>query len=162
MPKSIPTAKLAFIFVVGLLFVVHSVSAADPTIVTNTNYYDISGTYKQEIFKEMSAKEIKGYWAYTPWKVRWSSSCEVKVTVSYTYPKLKDRNRSPLSLRNTWDKMMRNLIAHEEQHGINAANEIVENDCHDAWSITRRWAQQVKIFDAETEHGRLQGITLSV
>ncbi len=164
MPAQVNTLKL--IAATALLAAI-AVSAepvqAEPNITVVRNTYTISGRTGRELKRQMKELGPKGFWAYTQWYLKWSSSCEVNLTITYTMPELKDRAKVPLILRKKWDAMLEKLEMHEEghgQHGINAANEVFAADCHGAKSITAKWARQDKIYDKETRHGQTEGIYL--
>ncbi len=106
----------------------------------------------------------KGFWAYTSWYVSWTRECDVKVKITYTFPKLATPQDLNAATRKRWDTMFAALVVHEEQHGqhgINAANEVLKAHCRKAASITRKWARQDKIFDRETRHGAVDGVFLA-
>ena len=139
-------------------------SAAKPKVVVKTKYYSIVGSTSRELKNQMRRKGPGGYWAYTGWYVNWSGSCQVTVTISYEYPKWKNHGQAPAALRAKWDSMISALEGHERQHGqhgVNAANEIDRTGCAgDPKAITNKWANQDKVFDARTDHGRKQGVVL--
>lgn len=139
-------------------------SAAEPKIVVKMKYYPIAGSTSRELKNQMKRKGPGGYWAYTGWYVRWSGGCQVTVTISYEYPKWTNRGQAPAELRAKWDSMFSALERHEQQHGqhgVNAAKEIDSTGCSgNPQAITNKWANQDKVFDAQTNHGRNQGVVL--
>lgn len=137
--------------------------AASPTEKITTTYYDVTGRTADELKKQMAKKGPNGFWAYTRWYVRWSGDCEVELEISYTFPRLADRNRVPLPMRSRWDAMIAKLTAHEEQHGQHgrsAATEILAAQCSNAKTIVRKWAAEDKAYDARTSHGLSEGVKL--
>jgi predicted secreted Zn-dependent protease len=139
-------------------------AVADPSISVRTTYYPIAGTTSAELRSQMKALGPQGYWAYTRWYVRWTGDCRLSVEISYTYPRWTNQDKAPAALRSAWKDMMAHLKSHEEghgQHGRNAAQEIEKSRCKgDPKSITRKWADQDKVYDAQTNHGRNQGVVL--
>lgn len=128
------------------------------------DYYEIEGKTGRQLKHQMRELGPKGFWAYTRWHVKWSSDCIVSLTVSYTYPRLKDRAQVPLSLRMQWDKMMKTLEEHEighAEHGFTAAHEIKDAECKGAKKIVQKWAQEDKKYDKQTKHGKTQGLFLA-
>ncbi len=125
--------------------------------------YAVAGTTARALRRAMRETGPKGYWAYTRWRVRWSSDCEVRLTISYTFPELADRAAVPLPLRQNWDAMLVALKAHEQRHGDHgrqAAAEILAAGCKGAKAIIRRWSREDGRLDARTRHGRTEGVLL--
>lgn len=149
--------------VLGILSLT-GVAQAEPRIKTIWKYYSIYGNTARELKSQMRRKGPKGFWAYTVWWVNWSGTCRTNLKITYTFPKWVNKNRAPSSLRNSWDRMIRQLKLHEQghsQHGINASREIEKSGCSkDPKRITRKWARQDKIYDKRTRHGISQGIRL--
>ncbi|MFT4716496.1 MAG: putative secreted Zn-dependent protease [Paracoccaceae bacterium] len=140
------------------------IAQAEPEIKVVINYYDVSGTSGRELKYQMKKLGPKGFWAYARWNVRWSSDCDLSVLITYTYPRLKNPSEVPTGVQINWQLMMEKLVLHEEghgQHGINAATEIEQAGCKGSVKIVKRWAAQDKSYDAETRHGRTQGIYLA-
>jgi predicted secreted Zn-dependent protease len=140
-----------------------SPASAEPTIVINTDYYEVTGTSAKSLRKQMRSNGPKGFWAYTKWRVKWTSKCELRVTLNYTFPRLKDPNNVPLPLRKRYQAMLVNLKAHEEGHGQNgrdAAAEIQAANCSGAREIIKKYAAKDKSYDAETRHGYFEGVRL--
>lgn len=160
---SLRSTCLALFLSFGLGFPLDFADAAVFTRVEK-NYYDISGSSGRELKEAMHARGPHGYWAYTQWHVSWSSHCNIKLKITYTYPRWVDRDEAPAYLVRSWNRMMANLVAHEEghgDHGIQAAKEISENDCRNAKGITRNWAAEDKRYDKRTNHGAREGVRLS-
>jgi predicted secreted Zn-dependent protease len=154
---SVATALLAIL--VGNV----SPPAIEPTISIVKNYYEITGTSAASLRKQMKSEGPKGYWAYTRWRIKWSSDCKVRLTVNYTFPKLKNPDNVPLPLRKRFQAMLVKLKAHEEGHGQNgrdAAAEILAADCKDARAIIKKYAAKDKSYDKKTRHGYRQGVRL--
>lgn len=155
--------------IIAAILLVAAISAAptgvqaDPHIAVIKKYYEISGDTGRALKLMMKENGPKGFWAYTRWYVRWSSNCNVSVRITYTYPRLKDRETVPVALLRQWDRMMVKLVQHEEnhgQHGINAAKEIRRKNCKNANAIIRKWDAIGKKYDRQTEHGKNEGIYL--
>ena len=111
----------------------------------------------------MKRKGPNGYWAYAKWFVRWTSKCKVIVTLNYTFPEWTNSSTGPQDLQVKWEKMTRALKKHEENHGlhgIKAGREIVANKCRNGRAIIRKWANQDKIYDRNTAHGKKEGVRL--
>jgi predicted secreted Zn-dependent protease len=152
----IAAAALAAALPAGLL-------AAPPLERVETAYYDVTGQTADELRRQMSKKGPNGFWAYTRWYVRWSETCRVDLEISFTLPRLSDRNRVPLPLRSRWDSMLEKLIAHEEQHaehGRAAAREVAAANCKNARAIIKSWAAEDKAYDKRTRHGSTEGVDL--
>ncbi|NOX74616.1 MAG: DUF922 domain-containing Zn-dependent protease [Alphaproteobacteria bacterium] len=138
-------------------------TATVSNITINRNYYEITGTSAASLRNQMKSLGPNGYWAYTRWRVKWSSGCNLRLTVNYTFPKLKTPDNVPLPLRKRFQAMLVKLVAHEEGHGQNgrdAAAEIQAANCKGAREIIKKYAAQDKIYDKETRHGYLQGVRL--
>jgi len=152
--------------IVLTLIVSLSASQANAAVFTRVvkNYYDVKGNTGHELKQQMNRNGPKGFWAYTTWYVRWTSNCVVNLKITYTYPRLANRETAPKQVVKNWDKMMKHLVAHEENHGnhgVQAAKEISENKCRKGKAITRRWAQEDKNYDKRTHHGAKEGISLA-
>jgi predicted secreted Zn-dependent protease len=141
-----------------------SQAAAEPSVSVRTTYYPIAGSSVDELKSQMKSNGPQGYWAYTRWYVRWTGDCRVSVEISYTYPQWTDQAKAPPALQSAWTAMIAKLKVHEEghgRHGTNAAQEVERSRCQgDPKAITRKWAEQDKVYDAETSHGLKQGVVL--
>ncbi len=76
-------------------------------------------------------------------------------------PKHTRRGAMPAKIRVEWDSMIAALKAHEQQHGahgINAARELVQKGCRNGDAIVAKWAEQDRIYDRNTGHGRTEGV----
>ena len=136
---------------------------AKPTVRETIEHYKVYGNSFREIRESMAQNGPGGYWAYTSWYVKWTSSCRVSAKVKITLPELADRSVLTSRQLETWDEMMLALIVHERGHasnGVNAANEIDRRNCKRADSRIKYWAQKDINFDRETNHGHLRGVTL--
>ncbi|MEQ9243136.1 DUF922 domain-containing protein [Roseovarius indicus] len=144
---------------VGVLVAVPAL--ANPTIKENWETYPVDGTTADDILVQMQQRGPEGYWAYARWYVRWSADCQVRLRINYTMPRHVNPALLDEKLRLSWEKMLKALGKHEEQHGahgVNAARELVEKECRDGNAIVDRWAEQDKIYDRETDHGRFEGV----
>ena len=138
--------------------------AAKPKIKVSKKYYSISGSTTRELKQQMRRKGPGGFWARADWRVSWFAGCQVTVEIKYQYPKWENRSGAPADVRRKWDRMMKALVRHEEQHGrhgINAGNEIDQSKCSGSpKKITEKWARQDKIYDRQTKHGKTEGVVL--
>jgi predicted secreted Zn-dependent protease len=141
-----------------------SLAVAEPAVTIRTTYYPITGATGDELKSQMRENGPQGYWAYTRWHVRWTGNCRVSVEISYTYPRWTNQDQAPAVLQAAWKAMISSLQSHEEghaQHGRNAAQEVEKSGCQgDPTANTRKWAEQDKVYDAETNHGLKQGVVL--
>ena len=139
-------------------------AAAEPAVTMNTTYYSITGTTSAELKAQMRSRGPQGYWAYTRWYVRWSGDCRISLEISYGFPKWENQAQAPAELQAAWNQMMTALRTHEQGHaenGRSAAREIEASRCAgDPKAIVRKWAEQDKVYDAQTNHGRTQGVVL--
>lgn len=154
--------RVRFIVIVALIVAATTLASfANPTIKTNWTTYRVNATSVDGILREMQQNGPNGYWAYTRWYVRWSGSCQVSLEIRYTMPKHTQRAAMATSTRAAWDQMIAALKSHEEQHGahgINAARELVRNGCRNGNRIVAKWAEQDRIYDRQTGHGRSEGV----
>ncbi len=129
-----------------------------------THFYDINGSTAKELKAAMAESGPQGYWAYTTWYVHWSGDCQISVKIDYTMPHWANRADGNLQLQAEWDRMIAHLWEHEQghgQHGIEAASEIEASHCaSDPHTITDKWANEDKAYDAQTNHGVTQGVQL--
>lgn len=117
-------------------------------------------------------------WTYTPVSLPdrcWATNVKIEVTARITFPRHRHVNRMDEEMRRKWDGMMAALYRHEKQHvqhGIEAATKIDaqiptlrEADCEAlrrkadavARGLIREGADLDDRYDAETDHGRLEG-----
>lgn len=156
--------RTRFVVVVALLILACStISAfANPTVQTRWITYAVTGTTVDTILRQMQENGPNGFWAYTSWYVRWTASCQVTVEINYTMPKHARREAMPAHIRVEWDQMVAALKSHEKQHGVhgvNAANELVQKRCRNGNAIVQKWAEQDRVYDRMTGHGRTEGVT---
>lgn len=150
------TATLMFLSVTAC-------TSTSPKVIKKWHYYTVSGTTLIEIKSSMNANGPSGYWAHSKWDIRWDPKCNVKVKLTYEFPKLKNRRKVPTKVLEKWDAMIFHLKAHEKQHmqhGIEAGNAIFNNNCENGDAIIRNWAAQDKILDEKTDHGKRTGVVL--
>ncbi|KZY32925.1 hypothetical protein A3731_21360 [Roseovarius sp. HI0049] len=134
---------------------------ANPVIKENWETYPVDATTAPEILRQMGERGPDGFWAYARWYVRWSENCEVRLRIEYTMPRHVNPALMDEPLRLSWEKMIEALGKHEEQHGahgVGAARELVTAECRDGNAIVDRWAEQDRIYDRETDHGRFEGV----
>ena len=159
-----PVIRAGALSCMVLGMVVSTVEAAQPVIRVHEKFYDLTSTNGRALKREMARKGPKGYWAYTRWNIRWSSSCKVELTINYAYPRLKDPSRLSLPVRQNWQNMMAKLTSHEQNHGahgLSAAQEIVDDNCRNAHAIIKKWASEDKVYDNKTRHGLNEGVKLA-
>jgi predicted secreted Zn-dependent protease len=134
---------------------------AKPKVTVTTEYYTVTGSTIEELRQQMTDKGPKGFWGYAEWRVNWSSTCNVNLRITYTYPRWANREKASPKLRARWDRFIANLITHEKGHGThgrNAAAEIDKTACaKDPVGIAKRWSNQDVIYDRKTNHGETQG-----
>lgn len=152
-----------FLIVALLVLAASTISAfANPSVKTNWGTYSVTGTTVDTILRQMKQKGPNGFWAYTQWRVRWSSTCQVSLEIQYTMPRHTRRGAMPVNIRTEWDQMIAALKSHEEQHGahgVSAAKELVRQGCRNGNAIVQKWAEQDRIYDRRTGHGRTEGVT---
>ena len=136
---------------------------AEPKITTTVDYYLVTGATGRALKDQMKERGPKNLWGYTKWKVRWNRDCKVSVSIRYVLPLLNSRDLLSDTRLADWRKMRAALIRHENghgQHGINAAREIEAAECKGGKAITKKWSTQGAVYDAETRHGRSEGVIL--
>lgn len=126
--------------------------------------YTVSGASLAEVQDQMSSDGPRGFWAYTTWNVTWTAACETTVTASITLPELDDTADLTEDEVAEFDRMRDALSAHELHHvsfGTGFADQVRDAGCPaKSDAILQRWLQKERDFDAETEHGRTQGVYL--
>jgi len=138
-----------------------AMAQANPTIEENWNTYPVDGATASEIHGQMHGRGPDGYWAYADWNVEWSDACDVHVTINYQMPRHENPEVMDEKLRLSWERMIKVLGGHEEQHGkhgIAAAEEIAEADCEGANAIISKWAEADRQYDEDTDHGLTEGV----
>ena len=135
---------------------------ASPQI--RVHYYPVYGSSSAELKAAMRARGPHGWWAYTEWWVRWTGDCQVSLSIDYTLPRWMNESEAAAGLQDEWNRMFVNLWTHEKghgRHGINAAKEVILSNCAgNPRDITDKWANEDKVYDAETNHGVRQGVAL--
>jgi predicted secreted Zn-dependent protease len=130
------------------------------------SYYTVSGSSLAEVQDQMSEDGPKGFWAYTTWYVNWTGDCQTTVKASITLPELADDADLYDEEIAEFERMLAALRAHELQHvdfGIEFAQEVEESGCPlNSDAILQPYLAAERAFDAETEHGRLQGVYLDM
>lgn len=125
--------------------------------------YGVDALTLTNLKKQMKDRGPNGFWAYTRWYVKWTRTCEVSLTIDYTYPQHIRSEALHPAVRKAWFDMMAALKAHEEQHGahgIAAARDIVQADCKKARRIIQKWAAEDRRYDRRTRHGKTEGVIL--
>lgn len=136
---------------------------ANPTIEIVERPYNVDATTIAGLRRQMSTRGPVGYWAYTRGHVVWRGHCEVTVRVRYSLPQHTRPEAMPADVRAKWDRMLKAMRAHEEQHGqhsINAGREIKAAGCRNGLAILRKWRAQDRAYDARTGHGKTEGVDL--
>jgi hypothetical protein len=114
----------------------------------------------------MGANGPKGFWAYTTWNVNWTSDCQTSVMASITLPELADDADLDDEEIAEFERMLEALTAHELQHvdfGIEFADEVSTDNCPiNSDELLQPYLAAERAFDADTEHGRTQGVYLNL
>jgi len=134
-----------------------------PDIRVNYSYYKVAGRTAAALRQHMHVEGDKNHWAFTRWRVSWSSDCDVRVSITYYLPRLKDRAQVSLPLRNRWDRMIANLKVHERGHGENGKNAglaVLAAGCKHPKAIIQNWQENDRVYDEVTQHGLTQGVKL--
>ena len=162
-----PLSRAGFVGIALITFALLGLRAdgaiAAPSVSTKTIYYEVYASTSQQLKSQMRLHGPKGFWAYARWYVRWTSKCRLSVEITYTMPKWVNKASAPKALQRRWERMIKKLWLHERghgRHGIMAAKEIECVGCRHAKRIARKWAEQDKIYDRRTKHGRTQGVRL--
>jgi predicted secreted Zn-dependent protease len=170
--------------------------ATKPEASTQTIYYDISGTTLDELRSQMQElgpvdKTGEHYHANTEWHINWSHTCqksddaygvgsvEVKIEVTFTFPRWVASSDVNEKLVKRWDVYMRALQKHEDGHkniAVEAGTEIIRRlkglasyaSCEEldaavstaGHDVVEEYRQKEKRYDKETEHGTNQGAHL--
>lgn len=140
-----------------------SPALASPRITELTKTYPVSALTAQGLRREMGSYGPGRFWALTQWDIRWDSKCNVTVRVTYTLPKHTNPGGMPTLVAGAWNRMLRNLVAHERLHGANgiaAAKEISTARCRGAKKILRKYQNADRTLDRETQHGSRAGVVL--
>jgi len=129
------------------------------------NSYEVTGETLAEIKDAMARDGPRGFWAYTTWRVTWTANCETTVTGDITLPELSpDADLTDDDIAE-FDRMAEALLAHELQHvdfGIAYAADVADQGCPANFDeILQPYLEDERSFDAETEHGYLQGVYLN-
>ena len=159
MTKPIPIAAL-----LALLSVAAMADTTDEADIT-FHSYAVDGDSLSEIQGAMFRDGPRGFWAYTTWNVTWTADCETTVTGDITLPELgpgADLYDEDIA---EFDRMAEALLAHELQHvdfGVAFAADVAEQGCPaNSDDILQSYLEDERAFDAETEHGFLQGVSLN-
>lgn len=126
--------------------------------------YVVSGSDLAEVQAAMEAGGPEGYWAYTTWNASWDGACQTEVTAEIIMPELSgDADLSQAQI-DEFDRMAEALLAHELGHvqiGLDFAAALQAAGCpSDSSAIHARFLQAERDFDASTQHGFTQGVTL--
>lgn len=134
---------------------------ADVTLTT----YTVDGETLGDIETQMTAEGPQGFWAYTTWTVDWTADCETTVNAAITLPELAEDTALSDVDAEEFDRMLTALEAHELQHvdiGLAYAAETEAQGCPAAYEpILDTFLSEERAFDADTEHGRTQGVYLT-
>jgi predicted secreted Zn-dependent protease len=168
---------------------------AQPNVVKNIEYYDVSGSDTPTIRKQMDTKGPKDrnsgrqVWAHTHWHIKWKfnysaknlncliTSVRTDVTINFVVPRWVDRGDASDYVKNKWTSFFTALKKHEQKHamhGIQAAREIeatipklpkrrlcqqIKEDAQSkAREIVKKYSDMDIKYDAETKHGRIEGV----
>ncbi|WP_234172242.1 DUF922 domain-containing protein [Ruegeria pomeroyi] len=136
---------------------------AKPKVTVVNKTYAVSAVTAQDLIREMDARGPNGFWADTDWYVKWTGSCDLSVSITYTMPKHKNEAKLDPELRKSWKSFVTALKKHEElhgAHGVQAAQEIEQTKCADGDAVIRKWSNQDKVLDKRTDHGKKDGVVL--
>ncbi len=126
--------------------------------------YGVSGGSLAEVQDQMQADGPEGFWAYTTWDATWTGDCETTVTAQITMPELSDDADLTDAQIDEFDRMNAALLDHELGHvqiGLDFADAVAAADCPvNTDDILAEYVQAGIDYDAETEHGLHQGVTL--
>jgi len=138
-------------------------AAAEITVREAVVYYDVDAVTLSDLRAQMKTRGPRGYWGYARWNVKADRDCDVTLRVTYTLP----RHVAPDGMadldRAKWEAMIAVLEQHERNHGAHglaAAKEVKAANCVGTWRIIRKWAEQDRIYDRQTDHGRKEGVVL--
>lgn len=127
--------------------------------------YEVTGETLAEVQNAMGRDGPRGFWAYTTWRVTWTADCETAVTSDITLPELSPDADLTADDIAEFDRMAEALLAHELQHvdfGIAYAADIASQGCPaNSDEILQPYLDDERAFDAETQHGYLQGVYLN-
>jgi len=163
MKPSVLTVMTAAVLWAAVVVSASAETGKKPKITEEITYYDVSALTSDGLRREMRRKGPRGYWAYAQWWVSWTDMCDITVTQTIEMPRHTRLDDLPPELRVRWDSMVRALLRHERlhtRHGELAAGEIAMAKCQGAYQIIDRWANQDKVLDRRTDHGRKEGVTL--
>ncbi len=155
--------KVSFWLALGVCLLTGAFAFAEPTIKVIERPYKVSATTAQGLVAQMSVGGPIGFWAFTRTSVAWRGQCEVRVKIRYSMPVHSNPEQMSPELRRKWNRMIKAMRRHEEQHGrhaINAAREIEGANCVNGNAILRKWRGQDKAYDARTDHGKTEGVFL--
>lgn len=136
-------------------------SLAKPSVSIKEQSYSVDALTADGILDQMRKRGPRGHWAYTDWYVKWTGSCKTSVSITYTMPRHRNEAKLDPALRKRWKAMLAALRKHEEkhgQHGIKAAREIESAKCANGDALIRKWADQDRVLDKRTGHGRREGV----
>jgi predicted secreted Zn-dependent protease len=164
-----PDTSLRAMIRFGLSLVVASalaVPAAAQEITENVVYdsYVVDGRTLSDVADDMAANGPQGFWAYTTWYVNWSAECEITIDAAITLPELAEDNDLSAYDEETFANMLEALDAHEQGHVDFArgfAEEVAAVGCDVPEGALDVWLEQERDYDAETNHGETQGVTLN-
>lgn len=140
-----------------------TMAEAKPKVTVVNKTYTVNATSAQDLIREMDARGPNGFWAYTDWYVKWTGSCDLSVSITYTMPKHKNEAKLDPELRKNWQSFVTALRKHEElhgAHGVQAAQEIEKTKCANGDAVIKKWAKQDKVLDKRTDHGKKDGVVL--
>ncbi len=148
--------------VISLLAVASPVDAA-PKTVEVVKHYEVSGDTLGQLRRDLARNGPKGFWGFTRWWITWSPSCEIKLDITITMPRLAPTANLSAQDLAIWNAMVDALYRHEQmhaEHGRQAAAEIIASNCDQPRRIIRKWANRDRALDRQTRHGATQGVTL--
>jgi len=127
-------------------------------------YYLVTGSSLDEVEAAMFANGPNGFWAYTTHQVTWDGDCNLTVTATIILPELDENADLYDEEFAEFDRMIEALDAHELGHvdfGIGFAEEVQSLGCAmDTSAVQEPWLAAEIQYDADTQHGYLDGVYL--
>ncbi len=127
--------------------------------------YDVEGATLREVREDMKRKGPKGRWGHAKSNWKWDRYCNMQFRAVVTMPQLVSRARLSRRELDVWDRMEKQLLAHEMEHveiGRQWASAIKQAGCirRRVTEIGARFHDADAELDRRTDHGRLTGVHL--
>ena len=138
------------------------IASAEPLVVERTSYFEVDGRSIPELRAQLEAKGPGGDWARSHWSVDRLPGCRLRVTIEHVLPKWVDRVSAPEPVQLKWDRMIANLVRHENRYGLHArqaAEEVEQMGCEkDISPVVDKWGNRDREYGLATWHGFTQGV----